>query len=157
MRKMIIVLFACGLLSVLNTNVGATGASWRALSAQLVSMSTPLIVAHRYVEAIDLLEQALVADPKNARAFVLRGEVAFAQHDDAFGIEALQTGLALMPDDASAHLGLGRAYLRVNDMAAASRQLEQLRAVCDNCAEVQTLSDEIARRERLAGETPSSP
>lgn len=143
-------LLICMIMLITLPVVHAAPSSWRALSDTLVSRATPHIESRDYARAIDFLEQALVANPKNARAFILRGRIALAQKDDAFAISALDTGLALNPDNRAAHLSLGRAYLRLDNLQAATRQLEQLRALCRNCREAKLLATAIEQ----ANESP---
>src|SRR3546814_19852484 len=72
------------------------------LSVSLARAGEAALAAKNYQGAIDRLESALAADPRNRRAYVLLGEVAQAQELPGKAIGLYGQALALEPNDLAA-------------------------------------------------------
>jgi tetratricopeptide (TPR) repeat protein len=112
------------------------------------------LLAERQADAAQgYFETALVADPRNADAFVGMGDVARAQNLPGKAIGYFREALALSPGHRVALLGQGQALVARGAIDRARENLAALQAQCGErrCAEVAALTNAInAAGERTA-------
>ena len=72
-----------------------------------------------YARALGALDKLLQADPKNARALVLKGRALTAQGKTPLALDTIKQGLLLQPTLAAGHRALGDLYFQQRDYAAA--------------------------------------
>lgn len=127
-------------------------------SAAMVEQARQLTAAGRFSEAIDLLETALVLDPRNRGAYVQLGRVAQAQRLPGKAIRLYADALRLEPNDVNALGGQGEAYVQRGAVARAQANLTRLRSLCGQpCPQAQQLATAIERGpppEVLAAQQP---
>ena len=87
-----------------------------------------LAAAGRGDEAIDRLRQTTARRPPFPLAFLELGDQLAAAGRFDEGIAVFESALALTPDAAVLHMGLGYLHLKRNDRAQARRQFLQVRA-----------------------------
>ena len=96
--------------------------------------------------ATDLIETALVVDPRNRGAFVTLGDVARAQGLNGKAIRLYREALLLEPTDLAALRGQGEAMVAKGAVARARENLAKIRTLCKaTCAEGTTLAASIAK------------
>ena len=96
--------------------------------------------------ANDLIESALVVDPRNRAAFVTLAEIARAQGLQGKAIRFYREALALQPTDIAALKGQGEAMVAKGAVVRAKENLAKIRQLCsDQCAEGAQLSAVIAK------------
>ena len=91
----------------------------------------------------ELLVQAVAANPKNAAAYFVLAELAFAQKDDADASRFVATALQIDPTLRDAYVLQGRAELRRGEIDIARDALNQLTSLCGSCSQSAELSDLI--------------
>ncbi len=91
----------------------------------------------------ELLVQAVAANPKNAVAYFVLAELAFAQKDDADASRFVATALQIDPTLRDAYVLQGRAELRRGEIDIARDALNQLTSLCGSCSQSAELSDLI--------------
>lgn len=93
-----------------------------------------------------LYEQAIVADPKNADAYVGLGRVHITLEKRAFGLKYFAIALEIQPTNLGALEGEALAYLSGDEVAEAEKALTKIRRICaaDGCAEDKSVTDAIA-------------
>jgi len=130
-------------------------------SSALVQQAQAHISAGRHNEAIDLLETALVVDPRNRPAYVSLARVAQAQRLPGKAIRFYGEALQIDPNDVAALGGQGEAYVQRGAVDRARRNLERVRTLCGaGCAQAATLAAAIERGpppEALAAQRPATP
>src|SRR3546814_12781237 len=99
------------------------------------------IAAKNRQGAIDGLDSALAADPRNRRANTLLGRVAQAQELPGKAIGLYGQALALEPNDLAALEAKGGAMVQRGAVKRAEANLERIRTLCKRaCAEAQGLA-----------------
>lgn len=128
-------------------------------SQALVEQGRALTQAQRYDEAIDVIESALVLDPRNRAAFVALARVAQAQRLPGKAIRLYADALRLEPGDANALAGQGEAFVARGAVDRARANLERLRTVCDEpCPQARQLAAAIDRGPPVqTAEAPETP
>lgn len=106
-------------------------------------------------EALAAFRQALMLGMKNEEAMVWHhiGDVHVGLLEWDKAVDAFRNTLRLRPDDAGAHLALGRIYLDRNDPAAA---LVELRAALEITPPISGLYAAMGRAYRAAGDAQSA-
>ena len=118
----------------------AVSDAYQSLSADLVVKAEDDISAERNVEANARLDLALVADPSNARAFVLKGQVQHLLGDTDEGLRLVSIGLQIDPVMREGLVLQTRLASELGNVIVAEAALERFRQICKtNCAEVDTL------------------
>jgi tetratricopeptide (TPR) repeat protein len=127
-------------------------------STALVDQARAASTAGRQDEANDLLETALVVDPRNRAAYIALGRVAQAQRLPGKAVRYYADALRLEPNDVNALAGQGEAYVQRGAVARAQRNLERVQSLCGNpCPQAQQLAAVIQRgppAEVLAAQRP---
>ncbi|MES2753646.1 MAG: hypothetical protein V4659_03180 [Pseudomonadota bacterium] len=96
--------------------------------------------------ATDLIESALVVDPRNRPAFIALAGVAQAQKLPGKAIRLYREALLLEPNDVQALAGQGDALVQRGAVAKAKENLAKIRTICDNsCPETSVLAAAIAK------------
>lgn len=131
-------------------------------SAALQAEGDRLIAAGDLAAAAGYFETALVADPRNAGAYVGLGRVAVAQQLPGKAIGYFREALALEPESRAALAGQGTAFVGRGAVDRARTNLARLQALCgsDACPEAMQLTaainaDGAATAVRLSEVTPS--
>jgi tetratricopeptide (TPR) repeat protein len=95
--------------------------------------------------AYNFYESALVADPRNANAYIAMAQIAEVQGLPGKSIQLYTKALELDPNNSNALAGQGRAYVAKGAMTRADANLAKLQLICPNgCEQVTWLSDSIA-------------
>jgi tetratricopeptide (TPR) repeat protein len=127
-------------------------------STALVEQARTASTAGRHDEAIDLLETALVVDPRNRAAYVALGRVAQAQRLPGKAVRYYADALRIEPNDVNALAGQGEALVQRGAVERARRNLERVQSLCGQpCPQAQQLSAVIQRgppAEVLAAQRP---
>lgn len=96
--------------------------------------------------ATDLIETALVVDPRNRPAFVELAEIARAQNLPGKAIRLYREVLILEPNDLAALKGQGEAMVQKGAVERARENLAKIQKLCPRtCAEGTTLAAAIAK------------
>ena len=118
----------------------AVSDAYQRLSVDLVVRAEDDISAERNAEANALLDLALVADPGNARAFVLKGQVQHLLGDSDEGLRLVSIGLQIDPVMLEGLVLQARLASELGNVIVAEAALERFRRICKtNCAEADTL------------------
>ena len=115
-------------------------------SVALVQEAQAMTTAGQYNQAIDLLETALVVDPRNSAAFIELGRVAKAQKLPGKAIRFYAEALAIEPNDVNALAGQGEALVQRGAVERAKQNLAKVQAVCKGaCPQAAALAAAIAK------------
>jgi len=103
------------------------------------------------------LTHALLANPANAEAFILKGRIAALQNDPEEARRLIDLGLNIQPDNIEGILWAGQAALALDDRADAEKRLERLIKLCGTCDAQKQLQKEmtISASEKVAAKTPT--
>ncbi len=130
---------------------GVTYDNAHSVSAYLLQRGIEAFEAKKTSKAIDFLEQAVVANPKNARAFAYLGKSHESAGRRDRAVKHFETALAIDPDDLKALQWAGEAALTQDRREDAEKNLERLRRLCkERCAEFRTLNTAIQSAEKPA-------
>ncbi|HEV2078608.1 MAG TPA: tetratricopeptide repeat protein [Allosphingosinicella sp.] len=115
-------------------------------SAALAQQGQSLAAAGQFNQAIDLLETALVVDPRNRAAFIGLARVAQAQRLPGKAIRFYGEALKLEPNDVNALAGQGEAFVQRGAVQRAQQNLAKVQSVCKGpCPQAATLAAAIAK------------
>ncbi len=115
-------------------------------SVALVQQGRAAEAAGQLDRATDLLESALVVDPRNRAAFVALGDVTASRDLPGKAIRYYREALQLDPNDVKALAGQGAALVKRGAVARANDNLARIRQLCaDRCSESRTLAAVIAK------------
>ena len=118
----------------------AVSDTYQSLSMDLVVKAEDDISAERNAEANARLDLALVADPGNARAFVLKGQVQHLLGDTDEGLRLVSIGLQIDPVMREGLVLQTRLASELGNVIVAEAALERFRRICKtNCAEADRL------------------
>ncbi|TKD50874.1 tetratricopeptide repeat protein [Sphingomonas baiyangensis] len=97
--------------------------------------------------ANDLLETALVVDPRNREALTVLAEVARAQDLPGKAIRFYREALTIEPNDQAALRGQGEALVQKGAVARARQNLAKIQSLCGSqaCAPATQLAAAIAK------------
>ena len=96
--------------------------------------------------ATDLIETALVVDPRNRPAFTTLAEIARAQGLPGKAIRLYRESLLLEPNDVAALKGQGEAMVQKGAVEKAKENLAKIQKLCPKtCVEGTTLAAVIAK------------
>lgn len=96
--------------------------------------------------ATDILETAVVVDPRNRQAFIALAEVADARNLPGKAIRLYREALLLEPNDVVALQGQGEALMQKGATARARENLAKLKTICKKgCEQATTLATVIAK------------
>jgi tetratricopeptide (TPR) repeat protein len=120
----------------------ASAQSSDAGSVRLQAEGERLAAAGQLNEAIGYFEAALVADPRNANAYIGLGRIAVTQALPGKAIGYFREALALQPENRAALAGQGAAYVARGAVDRARANLARLQTLCgsDACAEARELT-----------------
>jgi Flp pilus assembly protein TadD len=105
------------------------------------------VEAKRWKDAVGYFNKVVARDSKNADAYNMLGYSYrwLDQMDESFA--AYGRALALDPNHRGANEYIGKAYLKVGNVAKAEEHLARLQAICGaNCAEYRDLAGAIAQQ-----------
>lgn len=115
-------------------------------SIALVQQGEAALAAGRLDEAADLMEAALVVDPRNVAGFNGLGKVARAQNLPGKAIRFYRESLSINPDDLAALEGQGDAYVQRGAIERAKANLSRIKALCRvTCPAATNLTAVIAK------------
>lgn len=129
-------------------------------SLELQHQARESVSAGKLEQAEDLLETALVVDPRNRGAFVDIARVAEKQHLFGKAIRMTNKALALEPNDPDAIAVQGEAMVELGATARAQANLQKLQTICaaKGCPQVAQLSAAITRGPTVASaKAPQTP
>lgn len=129
-------------------------------SLELQRQARSAASAGKLDQAEDLLETALVADPRNRGAFVDIARVAEKQHLFGKAIRMTNKALQLEPNDPDAIAVQGEAMVELGATARAQANLQKLQTICGpkGCPQVAQLSAAITRGPSVASaKAPETP
>ena len=128
------------LLLLLPATAVAVSDAYQSLSMDLVVKAEDDISAARNDEANERLDLALVADPGNARAFVLKGQVQHLLGDTDEGLRLVGIGLQIDPVMREGLVLQSRLASELGNVIVAEAALERFRQICKtNCTEADQL------------------
>ena len=128
------------LMLLLPATAGAVSDAYQSLSMDLVVKAEDDISAARNDEANARLDLALVADPGNARAFVLKGQVQHLLGDTDEGLRLVGIGLQIDPVMREGLVLQTRLASELGNAIVAEAALERFRQICKtNCTEADQL------------------
>ena len=128
------------LMLLLPATAGAVSDAYKSLSMDLVVKAEDDISAARNDEANARLDLALVADPGNARAFVLKGQVQHLLGDTDEGLRLVGIGLQIDPLMRDGLVLQSRLASELGNVIVAEAALERFRQICKtNCTEADQL------------------
>jgi Tfp pilus assembly protein PilF len=117
-----------------------------ARSLTLLDQARTARTAGQLDQATDLLESALVVDPKNRRAFHELAEIAKAQGLPGKSIRFYREALELEPNDVTALAGQGDALMQKGAVLKARENLAKVKRLCTSgCAEEARLAAVIEK------------
>lgn len=123
---------------------GVTSDNAHSVSAYLMQRGIEAFNADKATQAIDYLEHAVVAHPKNARAFAWLGKSHERAGRRDRAMKHYTTALAIDPDDLKALQWAGEAALADGKAEDAARNLERLRRLCSGrCPEFRALNTAV--------------
>ena len=116
-------------------------------SVELVQQGRAAQSAGKLDDARDLIESALVIDPRNRTAFVALGDIARAQGLAGKAIRFYREALELEPNDVAALAGQGDALVQKGAVTKARENLAKIETLCGGkeCPEQTRLSAVIAK------------
>ena len=128
------------LIFLIPVTAGAVSEAYQSLSMDLVVKAEDDISAARNDEANARLNLALVADPGNARAFVLKGQVQHLLGDTSEGLRLVGIGLQIDPVMREGLVLQTRLACELGNITVAEAAFERFRQICkNNCTEVDQL------------------
>ncbi len=140
------------LMLLLPVTAAAVSDAYQSLSMDLVVKAEDDISAARNDEANARLDLALVADPGNARAFVLKGQVQHLLGDTEEGLRLVGIGLQIDPVMREGLVLQSRLASELGNVIVAEAALERFRQICKtNCTEAEQL-DALVETARNASE-----
>lgn len=96
--------------------------------------------AQRYTDAVRELERAIVADPKNAKGYLLLGQSHRHLGNHQTALKYFRITLELDPTSRRAMAGRGQAQLGADEVSEAEETLRKLGEACEyKCAEYMAL------------------
>lgn len=129
-----------------------------ARSVALLDQARTARAAGQLDQASDLLETALVVDPKNRRAFHELAEIAKAQGLTGKSIRYYREALELEPNDVVALAGQGDALVQKGAVVKARENLAKLNRICaSGCPEQARLTALIAKGPPPAVQSAQAP
>lgn len=124
------------------------------LSVELQQQAHTQMSAGNLMEAADLLETALVVDPRNRSAFVDLARIAKQQKLFGKAIRLANEALQLEPNDLDAIAVQGEAMVELGAIPRARENLAKLQKLCPgNCPQASALSNAITRGPTVAAAT----
>lgn len=114
-------------------------------SIALVEEGRALSASGQYDKAIDLIETALVVDPRNRAAFIELARIAQAQKLPGKAIRIYAEALAIEPNDVNALAGQGEALVQRGAVERAKQNLAKVESACKSaCPQATALAAAIA-------------
>ena len=129
-------------------------------SVALMHQGQSLAAAGKLEEAENMLESALVVDPRNRWVYVDLARVAEKQRLFGKAIRMTSKALLMEPNDPDAIAVQGEAMVEMGATARAQENLQKLQSICGakGCPQVAQLSAAISRGPRVASaKAPESP
>tara|TARA_Y100001980_G_C14448354_1_gene232822 strand:- start:7 stop:504 length:498 start_codon:yes stop_codon:yes gene_type:complete len=135
----------------------AVSDAYQSLSMDLVVKAEDDISAERNAEANARLDLALVADPSNARAFVLKGQVQHLLGDTDEGLRLVSIGLQIDPVMREGLVLQTQLASELGNLGVAEAALERFRRICKtNCAEADTLGALVEKARNVDDADPAT-
>jgi Tfp pilus assembly protein PilF len=117
-----------------------------ARSVALTEQGQALAAQARYLEATDLLETALVVDPRNRQAYIGLAKAAQGLKLPGKAIKFYFEALKLEPNDVAALAGQGEALVQRGAVERAKKNLERIKTLCASpCPQATQLAAVIAK------------
>lgn len=96
--------------------------------------------------ATDLIETAVIVDPRNRQAFIVLAQVALARDLPGKAIRLYREALLLEPNDPTALRGQGEALVAKGAVERAKENLAKIRTLCTTqCPDANVLAAAIAK------------
>ena len=135
----------------------AVSDAYQSLSLELVVKAESDISEERNAEANARLDLALVADPSNARAFVLKGQVQHLLGDTDEGLRLVSIGLQIDPVMREGLVLQTRLASELGNVIVAEAALERFRRICKtDCVEADTLGALVEKARNLNDAHPAT-
>lgn len=118
-----------------------------ARSVALLEKGRALKAAGNLSGATDMIESALVVDPRNRAAFLVLADIARAQNLPGKAIRLYREALVLEPNDVAALKGQGEAMVQKGAVEKAKENLAKIQKLCaaKGCTEAPQLAAVIAK------------
>ena len=127
-------------------------------SAKLAADGQAALAKGQPAAALDAYEAALAVDPKNRAAFIGMARASQALGLPGKAVKFYREALQLEPNDLVAIEGQGEALVQRGAKARAQANLDKLKQLCGNCAQVTQLAAAMAKAPAMAqAETPKLP
>ena len=131
----------------------APSETYESLSARLVGQAETALSRQDSDGANQFLNLALVADPANVRAYVLKGETLRRQGLAQEGLRLIGVGLDINPLHVEGLILQSQAALDVDNIEQAQTALARVAPLCaDACAFASALADATARLGKMQTE-----
>jgi Tfp pilus assembly protein PilF len=115
-------------------------------SMQLLQQGKAARAAGNLDAATDVLETALVVDPRNRQAFITLAEIARTRGLPGKAIRLYREALTLEPNDVAALRGQGEALVAKGAVERARENLAKIRTICaKECGDATLLAAAITR------------
>ncbi|MEG9861401.1 MAG: tetratricopeptide repeat protein [Parvularculales bacterium] len=124
-------------------DVGGGNVWANALSDSLLSQGRAALESKNFDTANFLMEQAIVADPSNASAYLWLGRLSQEQEDIPRARKYYDTSLGIDPISQDALLWGGEMDLADDASEEAEEKLKRLQVLCGECSAYQALNDMI--------------
>jgi Tfp pilus assembly protein PilF len=143
-------------LAMVLTTVSSVSYGKRAADTQINPLSKALtqqgvaeLAANRLESATDVLESALVVDPRNRDAFMALARVALKQELPGKAIRYYREALLIEPNDVGALAGQGEALAKRGAIIKAKENLARIQRLCvSSCVEQTQLAAVITTAEK---------
>ena len=130
-------------LSLLVLVLAVTGAGASTVSDALIARGQKALAMRDYAAARRAFEQAIVADPRNVRAYTDLGFVNQQTGAVDKAWKYYQTALELEPNDVGALSRSGHLDLAIGRLETAEQKLAKLRRLCATCPEFHQLNHAV--------------
>lgn len=114
-------------------------------SMKFATEGAAALAASKPTAALDAYEAALAVDPKNRAAYIGMARASQAMGLPGKAVKFYREALQLEPNDLVAIEGQGEALVQRGAKARAQANLDRLKALCGNCAQVGQLAAAIAK------------
>jgi tetratricopeptide (TPR) repeat protein len=123
---------------------GSSGGGNSASAADMYKQASAKVKAGKYESAIDILEDIVDDNPRNADAWNLMGYSYRKLGDYDEALEYYEKALKLKPNHVGANEYMGELYLEMKDLPKAEERLSVLTKACNGCEEQKELEEKIA-------------
>lgn len=146
MRNFVTIVIAAMIMVVAATPAFAERPEFVRAAVTLVKAGGEALAADEPYEALTLFEQAIIADPKNADAYVGLGRVHVELGKTQSGLNYFSTALEIEPTHLSALEAEAITFLSIDELGDAEDTLAKINRICGQrfCAEQNSVTAAIS-------------